>query len=87
MVNTFWGICSGVMIVAHRIGEGRSEGGLFGDVFQGLKRVKRNALTPQLWMKSGLKKFLAKCFAIVPVMMKEKSGTMLIEFRFLIHIS
>ena len=53
MVNTFWVICSYVVIVAHLIGEGRKEVRWLGDVLQELRKVKKHVPTPLLWMKIG----------------------------------
>src|SRR5665648_718169 len=61
----------------------------YGAVQQGLKRVKRPARTPLLWMKDGYRVFLAKMFAITEYMMKTysemkllKSGFLILLFRF-----
>jgi hypothetical protein len=51
--NTFWGTCLCAVIAVHLIGEEPKETKLFGDVRQGLRKAKKPALTPLLWMKVG----------------------------------
>ncbi len=66
----FWGIFLCAVHAEPLIGEERKEARWFGDVQHGLKKEKRHAYTPLLWMKHGSKKYLAKRYVKMDIMMK-----------------